>query len=112
MAVYQIAFRLDDEIPYEASVLEELKSYPHGSPHQTAKALVSVYVKQGLTHPGVNPKAAQEYYQQPITRQEPLGYTPPVIDSPSPVEEGYIEPPEPMAIEGLGAIEIDYGALS
>lgn len=111
MTVHQIAFRLDDEIPYEASVLELLKSYPHGSSHQTAKALVSVYAKQGLTHPGVNPQAAQDYYQQPATRQEPLGYTPPIVDSPSPVEEGYIEPPAPMIAEGLGAIEIDYGAL-
>ena len=106
MTVHQIAFRLDDSIPYEASVLELLSQYPHGSQHQTAKALVCVYVKQGLIHPAVNPCVGQDYYlQSPAIQAEPIHTPQPLAPSSPMVEEEYIELSEPMTNEGLGAIE-------
>lgn len=111
MTVHQIAFRLNDEIPYEQMVLELLNQYPYENHHQTAKALVSVFAKQGLTHPGSNPQAAQDFYQTPVI-QEPVYIHQPVTPTPPLVEENYVGTPEPsLAGEGLGAIEIDFGAL-
>ncbi|EKU97959.1 hypothetical protein Lepto7375DRAFT_7218 [Leptolyngbya sp. PCC 7375] len=107
MTVHQIAFRLNDENPYEASVLELLSQYPHENHHQTAKAIVCVYVKQGFEHPTVNPFIGQNYYiQSPAVRTEPIPTPQPVSPISPMVEESYMDTPsEPMTTEGIGAIE-------
>ena len=117
MVVHQIAFRLNDSIPYEAEILRILnEEYPHESAHKAAENIVKVYAKQGLTHPGVNPLAAQTFYQTPDNT-----YQQPVINIAEPTIQSLgIENPETQVVDiaepiiptsGMGTIEIDFDAL-
>lgn len=106
MTVHQIVFRLNDQIPHERVVLEQLEQYPYENYHQTCKAIVSIFALQGLDHPGSNPTVGQQYYPS-VHTQPTMGYSVSPSEIPQQPQQ-YVET-DIQASGGIEPIAFDFG---